>query len=256
MFPWEEGRFGDYFSPVIHAVKLFFLVVFVAVPAALTGIAFRLSVTWANHFRAEYPGLIWFLPIGGIMIAFLYRFCRISHRGEIASIMEAVQVPASGDVISENIVSEAVSTPVSPRVSPLLAPLVFVTSLISHFFGASVGCEGASILLGGGVGAQCARFFRMSGKDFGIIVFCAMASAFSPLLGTPFAAAVFVLERCHSRRYFLFIPCLIASLIAFSFAEMLGLEPLRWELACVPEIMSGKVSGIVSGTVLGTVSGT
>ncbi len=240
LFPWLGSRFGEHFSPVAHAVKLLFWVILVAVPAGLTGIAFRLSVAWANHFRAAHPDLIWCLPIGGLAIAFLYRFCRISHRGEMDSISEAIQV------------SESEKTG-SSHVSPLLVPLVFVASLISHLFGASVGCEGASILLGGGVGAQCARFFRVSGKDFGTLVFCAMASAFSPLLGTPFAATVFVLERSRSRRYILFFPCLVASLIAFSLAEMLGLEPLRWELSGTPEMRLSSVFPVL-GLVLASLT--
>ncbi|MGN1275025.1 MAG: chloride channel protein [Thermoguttaceae bacterium] len=219
--PWSGGllhRLG-------HLGFLFLLSLFVAVPAGLAGAFFRLSVLWANQLREAFPGLIYFLPAGGVLIALLYRFARISHRGELDVIVNAVSSR-------------------EPNVSPWLAPLIYTASVISHLFGASVGCEGASLILGGGLGAQFARWFRLEGRDFGMIVFCAMASAFAPLLGTPLTATVFVLERTRTHRLRLFVPCLAASLVAYGVTTWLGLDPFRFELEGIPAFsieMTGRV---------------
>ncbi|MBQ9455245.1 MAG: chloride channel protein, partial [Thermoguttaceae bacterium] len=190
--PWSGGLLHG----LGHLGFLFLLSLFVAVPAGLAGAFFRLSVLWANQLREAFPGLIYFLPAGGVLIALLYRFARISHRGELDVIVNAVRSR-------------------EPNVSPWLAPLIYTASVISHLFGASVGCEGASLILGGGLGAQFARWFRLEGRDFGMIVLCAMASAFAPLLGTPLTAAVFLLVRTRTHRRRLLGPCQAPALVAY-----------------------------------------
>lgn len=207
---------------ILHGILILALALAVAVPAGIIGAFFRLSVSWANHFRILHPDMIWFLPVGGLLIAAIYSFCRIGHRNELQSVTRSIQSA------EETAKSETGSA--QEYVSGWLAPVVYSASVLSHLCGASAGCEGASIILGGGVGAQAARWFRLTGRDYALVVFCAMASAFSPLLGTPLAASVFVLERCRHYRWQLIFPCLAASFIAFGLAETAGVEPLRFSL--------------------------
>lgn len=215
-----------------HLLGVLALSLLAAIPAALVGGFFRVSVLWANQVRAAHPALIYALPVCGLVIALLYRVCRIGHRGEILTITRAIQSAERGDAQRQ-------------QVSVFLAPVVYAASVLSHLFGASAGCEGASILLGGGVGAQIARWFQLTGRDFGTLVFCSMASAFSPLLGTPLAASVFVLERCNSRRVQFLLPCLAASFLSWNLTSWLGLAPMRFELESVPSF-----SFLVMGQVL------
>lgn len=203
-------------------LRMLFILVLTAFPAGLAGLLFRESVFWANAARAERPGLIYALPVCGLLIAALYRVCRIGCRSEFSGLLASLRFSSGGS--SER-----------PSVSPFLTPLVFASSVLSHLFGASVGCEGASLLVGGGIGAQSARFFRLSGWEYSAIVLCAMASAFSPLLGAPFTAAVFVLERCGVRRVSFLFPCLLASFLSFEVASCLGSSFLRFEIEQAPE---------------------
>lgn len=214
----SSHRLEDFLSSFghhgLHLTAIFFISLLAAVPAAFAGTFFRLSVLWANAFRTAHPILLWGLPLAGLAVAFLYRMCAIGHREEAALMTSAVRG----------------TNEYPPHSAPLTAPLIYAASCVSHLFGASVGCEGASVLLGGGIGSQFARWFHLSGKDCAPIVLCAMASAFAPLLGTPLTAAVFVLERCRTPRIFCLIPCLAGSFCACSLARQLGLEPFHFAL--------------------------
>ena len=45
----------------------------------LVGSAFHLSVNWAAAFRAAHPWLLWLLPIGGLLIAAIYRLTKMEN---------------------------------------------------------------------------------------------------------------------------------------------------------------------------------
>ena len=227
----------------LHLLSLFFILVLTAVPTGVAGMFFRESVHWANFVRGAHPYLIYALPFCGIGIAFLYRVCRISHRNEFSQLHSSFHESTS------------------PResqipVSPFLAPLVYSSSVLSHLFGASVGCEGASLIVGGGIGSQIARWFHLSGRDFSLIVLCAMASSFSPLLGTPFTAAVFVLERCGVRRPGFLFPCLLASFISFEMARYFGMAAMRFELELVPGFSAVSFGRVLALSAVCVLAGT
>ena len=52
----------------------------------LVGSAFHLSVNWAAAFRAAHPWLLWLLPIGGLLIAAIYRLTKMENKNTNAII--------------------------------------------------------------------------------------------------------------------------------------------------------------------------
>ncbi len=236
----------------VHLTEILLISLFAAVPAGFAGAFFRMSVSWANAVRTEHPALLFGLPAAGLLIAYLYRACRISHRGELMLLTDVVHGKFSDGNHSQNspqlersTLNAVSKTAVFKEVSPFLAPLIYIASVLSHLCGASVGCEGASILLGGGLGAQFGRWFHLSGKDLSLIILSAMAGAFAPLLGTPLAAAVFVLERCRFRGLMGFLSCLCASFFSYEITHWLGLPPCRFSLDHAVPAFSGPTVGRV-----------
>lgn len=216
----------------VHLAEIFLISLLAAVPAGFAGAFFRLSVSWANAVRTEYPALLFGLPVSGLLIAYLYRVCHVCHRGELTLLTDAVHGKKSvGSTAESSLSFSSAKGSASSEVPPFLAPLIYTASVLSHLCGASVGCEGASILLGGGIGAHFARWFHLSGKDLSLVILCAMAGAFAPLLGTPAAAAVFVLERCRFGGLTALVFCLAASFFSCGITHWLGVPPCRFSLA-------------------------
>ena len=83
----------------------------------MVGIAFYFGMTWVTDTRTAYPWLIFFLPLGGIMIILLYHLLHDEKDTGTNLVLSAIH---SGDEI------------------PLrMAPLIFISTLITHLFGGS-----------------------------------------------------------------------------------------------------------------------
>lgn len=85
----------------------------------MVGIAFYFGMTWVTDTRTAYPWLIFFLPLGGIVIVLLYHLLHDEKDTGTNLVLSAIH---SGDEI------------------PLrMAPLIFISTLITHLFGGSAG---------------------------------------------------------------------------------------------------------------------
>lgn len=176
----------------------------------LLGAGFHKLIELVTELRLAHPWLLLLLPLGGLLILGFYQLCKVSFDAGTNLIITSVS--AGADV-------------------PLaLAPLIVVGTTVSHLLGASVGREGAALQLGGSVGHNLGRAFRMNAEGVRTCALCGMAACFSAMFGTPLAATVFVLEvaRVGVIRYGALLPCLAASCCAHLVALGLGAEPMRF----------------------------
>lgn len=177
------------------------------------GAFFAICIEKATHIRTHNDYLIWFLPAGGLVIAFLYR---------------AMKLPLS---IGTDEIIKTVRT--QEHVPFLMAPAIFLSTAITHLFGGSAGREGAALQLGGAIGAAVGDLTHPKSDSRRIFELCGMAALFSALFGTPVTAAIFVLEiievgRINSRA---FLPCFASSVTASLFARLVGAPEEPWNLA-------------------------
>ena len=98
----------------------------------VVGALFHLGVNYATEVRLAHPWVLYLLPVGGLVIAGLYKLCRLEGKGTNA-IIESVHFGSD--------------------VPLLLVPLIFVSTVITHLCGGSAGREGAALQIGGGRGA-------------------------------------------------------------------------------------------------------
>lgn len=189
------------------------------------GILFVKGLGYANDFRNAHPQIILALPLAGLLIVFLYKISKYENDK------------------GTNLV---ISTLHAESQMPLrMAPLIFVSTIITHLFGGSAGREGAALQLGGSIGNQLGRWFRLDEDDTRMIVMCGMSAAFSSIFGTPLAAVIFAMEvsSIGMMHYAAFVPCMFASLVASTFATEMGVhaeaftitEPLKF--AIVPALL-------------------
>lgn len=193
------------------------------------GALFHKTVDFVTEVRMEHVWLVWLLPLAGLLTLALYRLCRVSFSA------------------GTNLIFQSVTG--SEHVPILLAPLIFAGTALSHLFGASVGREGAALQLGGSIGHNLGELLHFDEEDVRTLSMCGMAACFSALFGTPLTAAVFVMEviLVGTMSYHALLPVITASYASFAVANLLGVEPLSFEL-------SGGVPAFSAGSVLQAVA--
>lgn len=180
------------------------------------GTAFGKAMHWATSTRIAHENLLFFLPISGIFIVFLYWLLKDKNSGTNI-IISAIH---SGD-----------SIPIQ------MAPLIFISTIITHLFGGSAGREGAALQLGGSIGTQLGHWLKLNELDQKIVIMCGMSASFSALFGTPMAATIFSMEvvSVGVLYYSALVPCVCSAFIGAGVAKYFGLVPESFPLTVIPE---------------------
>ena len=195
----------------------------------LVGSAFHLSVNWAAAFRAAHPWLLWLLPIGGLLIAAIYRLTKMENKNTNA-IIDAIHF---GD-----------------KVPLLLVPAIYLSTVITHLFGGSAGREGAALQIGGSLGCYIGQLFHLDEKDMRIATLCGMSAVFSALFGTPLTATIFALEVISVGVFYYsaLVPCIVASLAALAISNAFGIAPTHFTFAltAAPRLLLLRVAALAA----------
>lgn len=217
---------------LLALLKLFAYGLLCGIPAGFIASIFAIAIARVTEFRGEHPYVLFLLPFGAVLLAFLYK--RYSHGGTTDTVIEAAQndrdVPGS------------------------MAPLIFFSTVLSHFLGASVGREGAALQLGGSIGNWIGSRLHINSEARRILVMAGMSAAFSALFGTPLAAAVLAMEvsTIGVLHYEALVPCVVAALPAYYISLYLGVEQHPWTVSNIPEF---TVSHALLTVVLAILSG-
>ncbi|MDE6389135.1 MAG: chloride channel protein [Lachnospiraceae bacterium] len=207
---------------IVLFVKWIVFAVLSGIVVGLLGTLFYFCLTGVTRLRADYPWLVWFLPVGGILIVGGYR---LLHNEKDAGTNLVISSIHSGDEL------------------PLrMAPSIFFSTLVTHLFGGSAGREGAALQLGGSIGNAIGKVFHLDEKDRHIMTMCGMSAAFSALFGTPMAAAIFSMEvvSVGVMYYAALVPCVVAALIAHAIAGYFGAEAENFPLHSLPHFTVGS----------------
>ena len=182
------------------------------------GSLFSLGITWVTGLRQNVPQLLFFMPLSGLAIVWLYHvFHQEKNRGT--------------DMVIDSISS-------NEKVTGITGPLIFVSTILTHLVGGSSGREGAALQLGGSIGSVLGRLLKLDEKDLKIATMCGMSAVFSALFGTPIAAGVFSLEvvSIGVLYYAAMVPCLFSAYIGQAVAGAFGIPPERYLITQVPPI--------------------
>ncbi|NFI52651.1 chloride channel protein [Clostridium botulinum] len=215
------------FKSIKKYIITFFLWVVVAGITGLIGgfigSLFHLSVEYATRFRIENDWIIFMLPLGGAIIICLYKIFKL------------------GSNIGTNLVIDSIRT--DGKVPFSMSPLIFISTVITHFFGGSAGREGAALQLGGSIGSQVGKILHLDEKDMHLITLCGMSGVFSALFGTPLTATFFAMEVISVGiiYYSSFIPCIVSSIVAYKVSLLFGLEPVRFNINVIPNISTENI---------------
>lgn len=160
-----------------------------------------------TDFRGRYIQiLIWFLPIAGLFICWMYHHFNETSLKGMTLVLEAAQ-------------GKREDIPLA------LVPLVMICTWITHLFGGSAGREGVAVQIGATLSHWFARRFKFA-DNRRILLIAGMAAGFGGLFQTPFAAVFFAMEVVVTGEmlYQAFLPALISAVTASTVSNTLGLE--------------------------------
>ena len=196
------------------------------------GSTFHVCIDYVTELRGEYKYLLYFLPIGGLLIAGMYKL--FSKKG----------------VIDTNRVIESIRE--DKDVPLIMIPLIYISTIITHMLGGSAGREGAALQLGGSIGYNTGKLLKLDSKSMHIIIMAGMASVFSALFGTPVTAAVFSIEVVTVGVFYYagLIPCVISSITAFIISNLFGLEGISFPEVVVESLTFISILKVIALAVL------
>lgn len=222
-------------SSLLFLGKWLFIAFVIATLAGTASAFFLFSLEWATATRVGHRWIIWLLPVAGFIVGWIY--LRYGSRVEGGN----------------NLILEEIHDP--QRVIPLrMAPLVFIGTVISHLFGASVGREGTAVQMGASIADQFTYVFRLNDEGRRIVLMTGISAGFSSVFGTPLAGALFGLEILATGRMntSAILPCLVAAIVADRVGLMWGVEHTHYLVSSLPSLSIWTlVAVIIAGSCFG-----
>lgn len=199
-------------------VKWIIIASITGVLGGFIGVVFNKSISYVTDLHQQYPALLFLMPVLGLLIVLMYDKAKLSGDGGTNLILHSIRHLKGVPII--------------------IAPMIFISTVLTHLVGGSAGREGAALQLGGSIGAQVGRIFRLSQKDMNVAVMCGMGALFSALFGTPLTAAFFAMEviAVGVLYYSAFVPCVVSSLVAYAISYLFKGFTLPYNQPKVPHL--------------------
>ncbi len=219
-----KGLFREVYAEMIFSAesmrlnaRAIFFALGVGMVVGVVGGAFARLLSLSDVFRNEVSWSIYLLPLVGLVIVWLY-------------IKGGIKTAGGTDIVIQAARGEQ-------PVSRLLAPVIFVSTLLTHFFGGSAGREGAALQLGGSLAEVVRHIFRLGDEFEDLAVMCGMSAGFSAVFGNQISAVIFALEiSCVGMLPMgAFLPCVVSSIVAGEVAQMMGGHAVVFTLASSAE---------------------
>jgi len=187
----------------------------------------------ATNTRINYQWLIFFLPLGGAIVSFLYtKYGKVSLQGN-------------------NLILDQIHE--GDREIPLrMAPLVFIGTIITHLLGGSAGRLGAVLQIGGSIAEHLGEFFKLDKADRRLMLMCGISSAFGSVFGTPLAGTIFGMEVISIGRleYGALIPCFVASFSGSLVSSVLGTKYPHYIIRNIPQVSILTIIKVIIASIL------
>lgn len=175
-----------------------------------------------DDIRKNNSWLIYLLPLGGVLIGYMYMNFGKNNCNDISK--------------GNNLVIDGVHG--KATVLKRLGPFVYLGTFITILFGGSTGREGAAIQMGGSVAQSVIQFFKVNKLDTKIVLMSGISAGFGAAFGTPITGAIFGMEMVAvgKLKYEALVACLVSSFVGHYVTEGIwGIKHENFIIKSVPE---------------------
>lgn len=226
---------NDYYKLIKEILRWVILSIAMAIPIGLVVGAYNIILTAANKYRKANEYLIYFLPLAGLAITYMYVHTkRNAYSGE--------------NLLKSEVQSAAKDIPF------YMTFVVFIGSLVTTFFGGSAGKEGSAIAMGGTLGDWIARKLKLNDDEQRTLVICGVGSAFGVIYDVPFAGAILGMELVLKGRfhYQALIPAFLTTVISNEISTWIGSKSIDFPKLALDDltillILKLVLAGIIFG---------
>lgn len=215
------------------ASKWILLSIMVGIFAGLTSAFFLYLLDIATNTRIKYSFLIWFLPLVGLFIGWIYHL----YGSEAAK--------------GNNLILEEIHNP--NNILPLrMAPMVLVGTILTHLFGGSAGREGTAVQMAASLADQVNYFFKVGPLERKILLMAGAGAGFGSAMGTPIAGMIFGMEVIYIGKLHLnsWPQCLIASFTGYYTCILLKAPHSHYPNIIIPDWNFKIILSILAAAVI------
>lgn len=217
----KKNKIKQYSMDLVKQVfKWLILSIIMGIVIGIVVGSFDIILSYANKFRKNNDWLIYFLPIAGIIISYMYvKVKRNAYSGE--------------NLLKSEVQSAAKDIPL------YMIPVSFIGSLATTFFGGSAGKDSAGTAMAGTFGDFLARKLKLNDGEQRTLVISGVGAAFGVLYDTPFAGALMGMELVlkGNFHYESLIPAFFTSVISSEVSKLIGVKPIEY-----PKLDLGKLT--------------
>lgn len=203
----------------LNLFKWLWLVLVIGTLAGSASAIFLISLDWVTNYREANSHIIFFLPIAGFFIGWIYHY----YGKDVAK--------------GNNLLLEEFEQPLN-KIPLKMAPFVLLGTLLTHLFGGSAGREGTAVQMGGSIADQFTHWFKLSPQERRTVLLMGISAGFASVFGTPLAGFIFALEIVlfQQHRKYSFIPVLLVAYLAHYVCLAWGATHTHYNIDVVPSI--------------------
>ena len=224
----NQNEKSKYLTFVTVLIKWIFWGSIIGVVVGSTSALLLNTNDFLTKVREKNPFVIFFLPLGGIIIGYMYQYHGNNSR-------------KGNDLVIEHIHHG------QGRIPLRMGPIVFLSTFITVLFGGSTGREGAAIQMGASISEAVNRLFKIDKVDRQILIMSGISGGFGSAFGAPITGTIFGMEiiSIGKTKYEAFVPCFVSSFVGYLVTETWGVDHEHHIIKSIPELTTATVLKII-----------